>query len=312
MIRIVFLASLVMFSVLAQASVDFPMKAEKVAENVYAILTPSRKFPNPQNKGWNSNSAFIVTNSGVLLFDTGSGTKIGEALKQTIASVTDKPVRWIVNSHGHGDHWLGNAAFSKTVEKIYASKEVTNHIKTEGRTWVERFNHMTEGATGQSDIVEPNVMVSQRIEQELGDTRFILFPSGNSHSKGDILVWMPENKVLLSGDVMYIDRMPSTFASDLAQWIKLLGELEKMNPKVVVPGHGKVGDTKDITQLRGLFTTFWNAVEAGMDDGKADFEMLPDVKKALSSYRKSYPGMDEKLKRDISHVFLQVEAAAFK
>ena len=95
-----------------QAGETFPMQATQVANNVYAIITPARDYPNPENRGWNSNSAFVVTTEGVLLFDTGTSREIGESIKKVIAAVSSKPVRWIVNSHAHGDHWLGNVAFN--------------------------------------------------------------------------------------------------------------------------------------------------------------------------------------------------------
>jgi len=290
---------------------EYKMSAKAVAPGVYAILTPARDFPNPENKGWNSNSAFVVTPDGVLLFDSGSSQTIGEALKQTIAKVTDKPVRWIVNSHGHGDHWLGNAAFRQSDPTIFASETVAARIRNEGEDWIARFNRMTNGATGESTVVVPNTLIRERTEKVLGGVRVAFIPSGDSHSPGDIVAWLPESRVLLTGDVVYSDRMPSTFDAKLQAWIKFLGELESLKPKVVVPGHGSLGDAATIRRERELFQDLWAAVKAGFDAGKTDFEMKPDVSRALAKYRKYYPGFEEKLGRDISHVLLQVEAAGF-
>jgi glyoxylase-like metal-dependent hydrolase (beta-lactamase superfamily II) len=290
---------------------DYPMRAEQVAPNVYAVLTPSRDLPNAENRGWNSNSAFVVTESGVLVFDTGSSTAIGAALKETIQEITNQPVRWIINSHAHGDHWLGNAAFGKSAEHIYASNAVIEQVRADGRTWVERFQRMTKGATGNSQILLPNTPIDQRTELILGGVKMVIVPSGNSHSPGDLMLWLPESRVLISGDVVYSDRMPSTYASNLRQWISQLTQLERMQPKVVIPGHGKVTDVSGIVRLRELFETLWRAVEQGYQAGKSDYEMLPQVSRALAGFREHYPGLDDKLKRDISHVYLQVEAAAF-
>jgi glyoxylase-like metal-dependent hydrolase (beta-lactamase superfamily II) len=289
----------------------FPMRATQVAPGIYAVITPAREFPNPDNRGWNSNSAFVVTDSGVVLFDTGSSTEIGKALKRTIATVTDKPVRWIVNSHAHGDHWLGNAAFADSVETIFASSTVRERIKLDGPTWVERFQRMTDGATGNSPIALPTATINQRTERVWGNTRFVIFPSGNSHSPGDLLVWLPEARVLLSGDVVYSDRMPSTNASDLKQWISLLGELQRLQPRVVIPGHGRVTDVNGIARLQALLQGLWQSVEKGYAAGKAPYEIVPDVSQALAGFRADFPGMEEKLKRDIPRVYLQVEAANF-
>lgn len=289
----------------------FPMWAKPVAEDVYAVITPSRELPNPLNLGWNSNSAFVVTDSGVLLFDTGSSVAIGESIRSVIAEVTDQPVRWIVNSHAHGDHWLGNAAFKQTVERIYATKQVADRIRADGQGWVDRFDQMTEGASGQSAILVPDNYVDSRMESSFGDKQAVFLLSGNSHSPGDLLLWLPEQKVLLAGDVIYSDRMPSTMDSNLSEWLTLLGELEAMQPEVVVPGHGAVTGIDGVTRLRTLLQAFWDAVESGYAQGLADYEMTDTVIDALTEYEPLYPGLGEKVTRDISAVYLQVEEANF-
>jgi glyoxylase-like metal-dependent hydrolase (beta-lactamase superfamily II) len=312
--RSVRLALLLLFSLTwsgVQAGSSYPMQAEQVAPGVYAVITPTRSLPNPQNRGWNSNSAFVVTGQGVLLVDSGSSTTIGEALRRVIAGVTDQPVRWIINSHGHGDHWLGNAAFKDTVEQVIATTQVQKIVRFDGKTWVDNFNRMTEGATGDSAVLPPDTVVDERTELDLGGNRVVVFPSGNSHSPGDLIAWLPAQRVLISGDVVYSDRMPSTNVSNLARWIEQLDELQALQPAVVIPGHGKVTDADGLMRLRRLLADYWQAVEKGYKAGKSDFEMVADVADALSGYRDDYPGMDEKIPRDLPHVYLQVEAASF-
>ena len=124
-------------------------------------------------------------------------------------------------------------------------------------------------------------------------------------------MWLADEKVIVTGDVIYSDRMPSTFDSNLPHWIKLLGELEAMQPKVVIPGHGVVTDIEGVTRLKNLLQTFWSAVEAAYEDDKSAYEMAPEVIAALSEFKSHYPGLEKKVQRDISKVYLQVEAASF-
>ncbi|TDY00530.1 MBL fold metallo-hydrolase [Thiohalophilus thiocyanatoxydans] len=295
----------------AQAEPRFSMQPEQVASGIYAVIPPTRELPNPQNRGWNSNSAFIVTGDGVLVVDTGSSTEIGESLKTAIAGVTDQPVRWILNTHAHGDHWLGNAAFENSVEKIYATPPVIDQIRSQGENWVANFKRLTDGATGNSRIVPPDTPIDSRQELQLGNKAIVLFPSGDSHSPGDLLLWLPDDKVLISGDVIYSDRMPSTNNSNLQQWIKLLPELEQLQPEVVIPGHGSITDVRGIEQLHKLLTALWQSVEEGYHAGLAAYETVPLVRERLADFAETYPGMDEKLPRDVPRVYLQVEAATF-
>ena len=296
----------------AAADFDYPMQAQRLAPDIFAIVTPTRELPNAENGGWNSNSAFVVTPSGVLLFDSGSSTAIGDAIRETIASVTPQPVRWIVNSHGHGDHWLGSGAFGDSVEQIIASREVAQEIETGGRRWIESFDRMTGGITGNSTILAPNRIIEQEEKLSFGGREAQLILSGGSHSPGDLMLWLADDKILLSGDVVYSDRMPSTNAADLRQWIETLQRLRELEPKIVVPGHGNVTDLAGMERLQALLTALWQAVEEGVEAGLGDYEMLDDVSVALSAFEPHYPGLEEKLRRDISHVYLQVEAAAFE
>ena len=296
----------------AHAGDGLPMQATRVADGVYAIVTPSRELPNQDNHGWNSNSAFVVTESGVLLFDSGSSVAIGERMRKTIAQVTDQSVRWIVVSHAHGDHWLGNAAFGDQVEQIIATSKTSQAIEISGQTWVELFNRMTDGITGESRILPPTQQVDKWTETEFGGIKTILFPSGDSHSPGDLILWLPESRVLMGGDVVYSDRMPSTNNSRIGQWILMLDELIALNPKVVLAGHGAVTDVAGLKNLKKLLKTFRQVVADGIEEGKSDFELLPEVLTALEPFRTKYPGLDEKVRRDLSHVYLQIELEMFE
>lgn len=288
------------------------MKATAVADGVYAILTPARDIPNPENRGWNSNSGFVVTKTGVLVVDTGSSEEIGDALKQTIRQVTDKPVKWIVNSHAHGDHWLGNIAFKDSNPAIYATSTVNDLTKSEGATWVDNFKRLSEGATGDTPLLLPNKIIDERTELLLDETKIVLFPSGDSHSPGDLITWLPEQRILISGDVVYSDRMPTTSASKLSQWITMLDELQQLDPVAVIPGHGDVTDVEGMQRLHALLSGIREEVQKGYEAGLSDYEMLPAVVESLQQYKQYYPGFKDKLGRDISHVYLQIEAAEFQ
>lgn len=289
---------------------DYAMKAQKVAPNVYAVVTPARDFPSAANKGWNSNSAFVVTKDGVLVFDTGASETIGQALRQTIAKVTDKPVRWVVNSHGHGDHWLGNHAFAGA--EIISSTHVRTHVTQEGASWVGRFTTMTGGATGESKVVAPTRTIDVRTTMQFGDVQGELLLSNGGHTPGDVVLWLPQARALFTGDVVYSDSAPGTFDGNFQGWIAFLKQLEALKPKVVVPGHGKVADGAAITRQREFFEKIWAIVQAGHEQGKLDHEILPDVKQKLAKYKKRYVNFDDRIGRTVSDFYQQVEASAFK
>ncbi len=300
-------------SVRAAAAVDdYPMKAEQVAEGVYAIVSPANDFPNEENLGWNSNAAFVITEDGLLVFDTGSSETIGKALIKTIRSVSDAPIKWVINSHSHGDHWLGNGAFeAEQPAEMVASDVAIELMKKNGFDWVDRFSNMTDGATGRFTPVPAKNAVTQAVERQFGGLKVQILFSGNSHSPGDIVFWLPQKKVLLTGDTMYTERPPATFDADVKQWIAFLDEMGQLQPKVVIPGHGPVSGVESISNLRDYFDTMWSLVAEGYDEGKMDYEIAASVKEEMKHFEAEYAGLYDRLGESVSHVYLQVEEAMF-
>lgn len=291
---------------------DYPMRAQPVAPGVYAVISPARDFPSAENRGWNANSAFVVTGQGVLLVDTGSSEAIGRALRRTIATVTDRPVRWIVNTHGHGDHWLGNAAFADLAPEIIATTTVRERIARDGAMWVERFTAMTAGATGSSRIVAPTRVYDAPVAIDFGGRKAELIPSNDAHSPGDLIVWLPDAQVLIGGDVLYVERAPATFDARVQPWIATLRDLEARAPRHVIPGHGPVAGGAAVGRLRAYLEELWRVVASGYDAGQPDFEILPAARTAMARHRQYFPDLDTRLGESVSHVYLQVEALAFQ
>jgi glyoxylase-like metal-dependent hydrolase (beta-lactamase superfamily II) len=298
----------------AVASVDdYAMKAEKVADGVYSIISPAKSFPDAENLGWNSNSAFVETSEGILVFDTGSSETIGKALIKTIRTVSDKPIKWVINSHSHGDHWLGNGAFAaEKPAQMIASDVAIGKMEEMGYEWVDRFNTMTEGATGKFEPVAAKDAVVKAVERSFGGVKVQILFSGNSHSPGDIVFWLPQKGVLLTGDTLYTKRPPATFDAQVKQWAVFLKEMEELKPKAVIPGHGPVSDVSGLSNLRDYFTTLWDLVAEGYDEGLPDYEIAPGIKEKMKRFEAIYPGLYERLGESISHVYLQVEAAEFE
>ncbi|MDH5785404.1 MAG: MBL fold metallo-hydrolase [Chromatiales bacterium] len=314
--KIVLLAVLLASSQIhAAAGVDdYAMKAQKVADGVWAIISPAISFPDPSNKGWNSNTAIVETSEGLLVFDTGSSETIGKALIKAIRAVSDRPIKWVINSHSHGDHWLGNGAFvaEKPAEMI-ASDVAIGEMKKGGADWVDRFHSMTDGATGRFTPVAAKQAVTKRMSRSFGGVEVEILFSGNSHSPGDIVFWLPQKSVLLTGDTMYIERAPATFDSNARQWIAFLDEMAALKPKVVIPGHGPVAGVASITRLHDYLNTLWELIAAGFAEGKADFEMAPAIKEQMKEkFEKDFPNIDDRLGQSISQLYLQVEAADFE
>lgn len=289
------------------ANANFDFSVTPIAENVYSIISPSYGLPSPENKGWNSNSHFVVTDKGVLVFDTGSSELIAKGIRSAIKSVTNKPVRWVVNSHSHADHWFGNAEFANTGAEIIASARAVTIMKEDGPSTVGFFSRVTKGVTGSTRLVYPTLLLAQREKRNLGgvDVEFIF--SNDAHSPGDILMWLPKQKIIFGGDVLNSDWMPIiTGHGNVPNWIDTLYTVAKLNPAIVLSGHGKATTGKSVIRDADLLAAVWKLVKKGYEGGKKQDEILSQVSDKLApKYKSLYKDFDSAIKHQVKLIHKQ-------
>lgn len=282
---------------------DFVVTA--IAENVYSIISPSIGLPTPENKGWNSNVHFVVTKTGVLLFDTGSSEAIGDNIKKAIKTVTNLPVRWVINSHSHADHWLGNAAFADTVVEIIASEQAVATMRKYGQDDVEFYEKVTQGTIGPTQLKYPNFLLGQRQKRSFGgvDVEFIF--SNDAHSPGDILMWLPKQKIIFGGDVLSSDWMPMlTDHGNVPNLIDTLHKIAKLNPYIVLTGHGKATTAEAITRDAELLSSVWEQVLTDHTSGINPNEILLRVKADLApKYKSLYQDFETEIERYVKLMY---------
>jgi len=273
---------------------DFEFSAKPISKNVYSIISPSYGRPTAENKGWNSNSHFVVTSEGVLVFDTGSSELIGEGIIKAIKSVTKKPILWVVNSHSHADHWLGNAAFVDVGAEIISTKSSMLSMKQDGQGVVDAFSRMTKGATGVTRIAYPTQFLAQREKRNLGGVDFEFIYSNGGHSLGDVLMWLPKQRIIFGGDVLSSDWMPiMTPTGNVPNLISTLNNVSKMNPAIVLPGHGQPTTVKSVIRDAEILKSVWYLVKRGYEEGKKENEILSQVQNKLGKkYRHLYKDFD--------------------
>ena len=279
---------------------EFKFSATPIADNVYSIISPYYGRPTPENKGWNSNSHFVITDNGVLVFDTGSSKLIGEGIIKTINSVTDKPIRWVVNSHSHADHWLGNAAFVDLGAEILSSELSEITMKKNGKQDVEAFSRMTEGATGTNKFVYPTSLLKQaeklNLERNFGglDVKFIF--SNDGHSLGDILMWLPKQRIIFGGDVLSSDYLPiMTPHGNVENLVETLNAVVKLDPVIVLPGHGQPNSTESVIRDSNMLKSVWSLVKKSLGN-MTNEEVLLQVKTELGpKFRSLYKDFDSSI-----------------
>lgn len=251
-------------------SFDFKLKPIKLSENSYYFYGKEEYF-SKQNGGDISNSAFIITPNSVILIDTGSSVEYAQQIKEQIKKITNKPVRFILNTHHHPDHFLGNHAFKDV--KIYATEYTKNDIKSNGELYISNMVNLIGEVAYTTKVKAPNILLEPK-ELILDNYKLkLLYLDG--HTKSDIVIFDEKTKILYASDLVFNNRALATPHANLQDWIKALEKLKTIDFKVLVAGHGKVSFDKkvldeNIFYLKYLDTTLKNAVEEGLDT----FEIL--------------------------------------
>jgi len=286
---------------------------DKVADNVYVIHGPL-SLPNPQNQGFMNNPAFVIGDTGVVVVDPGSSVQVGEMLLQRIEKVTDKPVVAVFNSHIHGDHWLGNQA----VKAKYPDVPIYGHervgpkvIAGAGTQWIELMLSMTEQATAGTKVVKPDHPVKDGDVIKAAGLTFRVYNNDKAHTDTDIMLLLEEKRVMFLGDNAGHQRILRLEGGSFRGNVAALETALDSGAEVFIPGHGPTAGTEAASLYRDYLQTVYETVAAGYGEGKADFEIRPDLLPKLDPW-KGWEGFEDLLGAHISAAYLEAEAADFE
>src|SRR5258708_3029739 len=281
-----------------------------IADGVYAaIAAPRYKV--------NCNAAVILTNDGVVVVDSHSKPSAAFALYREIQSITKMPIRKIINTHFHWDHWQGNQAYAQafpgleiiTSERTkanlasanagvgglgYIEKQLQSVPKeiaklkedfvrassAEQKARLEANLRQTESYLAELKQLKPALptrTVSSSVTLTEGGREIQILVLGRAHTDGDVFIYLPREKVVASGDAL-IDWMPFLNDGYPEEWVQTLGALEKFDFARVIPGHGDVMPKEQLHFFRGYLTDLIAAVKKA----KADGASLDEMKRAIA------------------------------
>jgi len=282
-------------------------EVKKVNDRVYALLGPIG-FPSKENHGYMVNSAVLIGNEGVVLVDTGFSDEIGRHLKQTIAGITDKPVTHIINTHHHGDHILGNTAFPDA--EIISSKKCRELVERHGYDWIATLKNMTAKEHPDTRPVPAQTVYPQesRTDVTLQEIPMELWVPAGSHTPGDMMVYLPQDKLLISGDILVQKMIPSFVDAHVGSWIDTLAQIEKREIETVIPGHGPLMTKADVQAMHRRMADLYAGIEAGYKQGLMDSEIRKTLD--LSQWKKmeEFEGL---MGININRAYLEIERESF-
>lgn len=292
-------------SVAAHAAMPAP-KVVKLNERVYALLGPVG-IPSKQNAGYQVNSTLIIGDKGAILVDTGATDAVGSMLAKTVAGITPKPVTHVINTHHHGDHYLGNTAF-KDAEFISA-KKAQELIATTGAEWIAMVESMIGQKLPNTKAIPAKTTFAEntRTERVINGIKFLFWVPQGSHTPGDLLVYLPDDKILIGGDVLVNHVVPQMRDAHVKTWVTTLDQSKQFDYKTVVPGHGPLMTKAEVAKMHAQMASFYKGIEAGYKKGLSDSEVRKTL--SLAEWQK-LPGMDN-IGPNVNRAYLEVEAANF-
>ena len=289
----------------AEATVE--MSVKKMSEHVYYV--EGKPGMATDNQGFISNSGFIITDDGVVIFDALGTPSLAHKLVKKIRSITDKPIKRVVVSHYHADHIYGLQVFEDLGAAIYAPLGAQKYIQsdTAKNRIEERQVSLYPWVNDDTRLVIPDVTVSKSDQFELGGLTFTINYVGKAHSDGDLTLLVEPDRVLFSGDIIFEARIPFVGNADSKHWLKTLTKLETTGLTALIPGHGPASTNpkSTITLTRQYLSYLRETMGAAVDV----FQPFDEAYAQTDwSQFKSLPAFDAGNRINAYQIYLSMEA----
>lgn len=252
----------------------------KIADNVYSYV--GQKDGSPTHS-FAANAGIIIGKDGVLVVDTLISAKEGERFLADIRKVTDKPIKYVVNTHTHLDHAFGNCVFAKlgaTVISHTADRKMLERIGAGTLKNIGNYGLKPEDMAG-TEIVYPALAFSDRMQIYLGDETVELIRVAPSHTEGSVVVYVPSQKLLFAGDILFTDFHPFMADGDISGWTKTIDALLTMDVEKIIPGHGPLSTKKDLRDMKEYLVQFDKKARELAAAGKDVDAIATELKKVL-------------------------------
>ncbi|GGH26855.1 Glyoxylase, beta-lactamase superfamily II [Cribrihabitans marinus] len=196
--------------------------------------------PTHENSGHNNNLSFIVTGDGVIVINGGAAYLLAKALHDEIKTITDQPVKLVIDENGQGHAMLGNSYWAEQGVPILAHVDAAHEIEENGHRILEGMKGYNRDKAEGTFVAPPTRTFEDREVIEMGDFSIEVLHLGPAHGPGDTQVWLPEQSLVIAGDMAFHERMLPIFADTItADWIDTWECcFEALNATYVIPGHG--------------------------------------------------------------------------
>jgi len=278
---------------------------EQVADGVF-VHTGRHEVYSHENAGDIANASFVVGSEAVAVIDTGGSFKVGEALRAAIAERTDRPVKFVVNTHMHPDHVFGNAAFEADGPVYLAHHKMPRGLAARADRYLAINADMLGPSAFQGTrIVMPTRGIDDETRINLGQRDLVLTPHPTAHTDNDLTVFDTKSKTLFLGDLLFSGHIP-TLDGSIRGWLRILDQFKAMSAERVVPGHGPASMTwpAALEPQQRYLRTITREVRALISEGRT---LAEAAKSVGTEERRHWKLFDEFHKRTVSAAYAELE-----
>jgi glyoxylase-like metal-dependent hydrolase (beta-lactamase superfamily II) len=225
--------------------------------------------PTYENSGHNNNLSFIITPDGVVVVNAGACYLLAKALHEEIRRITDQPVKYVILENGQGHAALGSNYWQEQGVPVIAHVDAAAEIEEGAYALLNSMKGYNRDKAEGTEVVLPDITFEEEYVIELGGMRIEALYLGPGHSPGDIQVWLPGQKLVISGDMAFHQRLLPIFSNtDTKAWLETYERFLALEPEVVVPGHGVPTDIDEVTKYTKDYLVFLRGeVQKLLDDG---------------------------------------------
>lgn len=301
-----------LFSLANAGAAELVVTAIKVGAHSYYVQGEAGAASSA-NEGYMSNAGFVVTDAGVLVFDSLGTPVLGHKLVAAIKKVTDKPIKRVIVSHYHADHIYGLQVFKDMGVEIWAHVDGQEYLASEEteKLLVQRRDSLFPWVDEKTRLVAADKWLTGNANFEMGGLHFELHHVGPAHAPDDMVMFVQEDSVLYAADLIFIGRVPFVGTADSRNWLLAIDKVIAFKPKFMITGHGKASQTPidDLVFTRD-YLTYMRKV---MGKAVADFVPFDEAyAKADWSQYVNMPAFKEGNRENAFNTYLLMERESMK
>ena len=282
---------------------DYKLKPQKVSENIWCFFGKT-EVPSKQNGGFMANSCYIKAKDSYILVDTGANYNFAKQAYEAMQKIEDLKVSTIIITHEHDDHWMGNSFYKDRFNSIiYAPKSINENYNENSKPRI--FEILDKNEMENTKVIKADVVVSDEKVINISDKTIKIIPTKlTAHTKDDLIVYLPDEKVIFTGDIIMNQRVTSNRDGSVIGTLKAIDLINSYDWNTLIAGHGTITDKKATDFTTKYFTLLktrvLEAIEAGITADEISKVVTMDDFKDVAMF-------DELNSRNVFDAFRELE-----